>query len=49
VEVRAEGEPEALEQFYSWLQVGPAAARVDQVLKTDEVPRGNYTRFSVAF
>ena len=29
VEVWAEGEPEALEQFYSWLQVGSAEVLVD--------------------
>jgi len=49
VEVWAEGQPEDLEHFYKWLQSGPSAARVDEVLKTDERPRGFYSRFSVAF
>jgi len=49
VEVWAEGDEPALEQFYEWLQVGPSSARVDEVLKTDERPRGFYQRFSVAF
>lgn len=49
VELWAEGEPEDLESFYAWLQVGPSSARVDEVLKTEEQPRGFYSRFSVAF
>lgn len=49
VEVWAEGNTQALEHFYAWLQVGPSAARVDEVIKTDEQPRGVYKRFSVAF
>ncbi len=49
VEVWAEGKSEELESFYSWLQIGPSAARVDKVLKTDERPRGFYSRFSVTF
>lgn len=49
LEVWAEGDPQALEQFCDWLKVGPSAARVDEVLKTEEEPRGVYKRFSVAF
>lgn len=49
VEVWAEGGDQALERFYQWLQVGPSAARVDEVLKTDVLPKNVYKRFSVAF
>lgn len=49
VEVWAEGEAEALERFLAWLHMGPSSARVDEVMKTDELPRGIYRRFSVAF
>ncbi len=49
LEVWAEGDVLALEQFYDWLKIGPSAARVDEVLKTEEEPRGLYKRFSVAF
>lgn len=49
VEVWAEGASDELESFYTWLQVGPSASRVDEVLRTDEQPKGFYSRFSVAF
>ena len=49
VEVWAEGDEMALEQFYDWLQLGPSYARIDEVLRTEEEPKGYYSRFSVAF
>ncbi len=49
VEVWAEGDAEPLDRFFAWLHYGPSAARVDQVIKTDETPRGVYRRFSVTF
>ena len=46
VEVWAEGPPEKLAQFLSWLRRGPQYARVDSVEKEDEEPRG-YRGFDV--
>jgi acylphosphatase len=46
VYIEAEGEPENLNQFVSWCHEGPAAARVDNVVK-QEIPIQNFKRFSV--
>jgi len=49
VEVWAEGEPAALDQFAEWLSIGPAAARIDKVLLTEEQASGDLQSISVAF
>lgn len=49
VEVWAEGEETALEEFLAWLKVGPSAAWVREVKVSREVPKGKYTSFSIAF
>jgi len=49
VEVWAEGEDAALEEFLAWLKVGPSAAWVRGVKVSWEVPKGTYSSFSVAF
>ena len=46
VEVWAEGPPERLELFLSWLWRGPEYSRVDSVQKEDKVSRG-YPDFNV--
>ena len=46
VEVWAEGSPEKLTQFFSWLHRGPQFARVDSVEKEDKEPKG-YRGFDV--
>jgi len=46
VEVWAEGTPEKLGQFLSWLRHGPQYARVDLVEKEDKTPHG-YRGFDV--
>ena len=46
VEVWAEGLPEKLAQFLSWLHSGPQYARVDSVEKEDKEPKG-YRSFDV--
>ena len=46
VEVWAEGSPEKLAQFLSWLHRGPQYARVDSVEKEDKTPHG-YRGFDV--
>jgi acylphosphatase len=38
VELKAEGDPAALDAFVSWLHHGPPAARVDHVDTTRESP-----------
>ena len=47
VEAWAEGSPEKLAQFLSWLHRGPHYARVDSVAKEDKEPKG-YRGFDVA-
>jgi acylphosphatase len=46
VEIWAEGSPERLAQFFSWLNRGPQFARVDSVGKEDKEPKG-YKGFDV--
>lgn len=48
VEVWAEGPPEKLEIFLSWLKRGPEYSRVDTVDKTDAAPKG-YRGFGVEY
>nr|WP_312508708.1 acylphosphatase [Pseudomonas luteola] len=45
VEIKCEGEPEAVEQFLAWLRHGPAQANVNQVLVQDHalLGLGNFT------
>jgi acylphosphatase len=47
VEVRAEGEAEAVERFERAIRHGPPAARVDGVEVEDEVPNGRESGFAV--
>lgn len=49
VEVWAEGDPAALEEFFAWLRRGPETAWVSSVKRTDEKPRGLYSTFSIIF
>ncbi len=49
VEVWAEGDTRALEEFKAWLRQGPSSARVREVRATDEQPRGWYSSFEIAF
>ena len=48
VEIWAEGSPERLAQFFSWLNRGPQFARVDSVGKEDKEPKG-YKGFDVEY
>ena len=45
VEAVAEGPEAAVEEFVSWMRVGPTAARVDEISVTREEPTGEYGRF----
>jgi acylphosphatase len=47
VEIRAEGEREALDRFERQIHVGPRAARVDEVDTTDAGATGHDTGFTV--
>ena len=49
VEVWAEGEEAALEEFLAWLKTGPSAAWVRDVKVSREVPNGTYSSFGIAF
>lgn len=49
VEVVAEGEREALEQFLSELKKGPRLARVEEVDITWEDYQGEFVDFSIRF
>ncbi|MDP2791584.1 MAG: acylphosphatase [Rectinemataceae bacterium] len=49
VEVWAEGDEAALEEFLAWLKVGPSAAWVRDVTLSWEAPKGTYTSFGIAF
>ncbi len=49
VEVWAEGEARALEEFEAWLWQGPSSARVREVRLTPQRPRGLYGSFEIAF
>ena len=40
VEVEAEGDPDVVGQLLTWLEDGPAHARVRQVLVSDREPQG---------
>jgi len=46
VEVHAEGDEEQVQALYEWLQKGPDAARVDEVV-TEDVQEENYREFSL--
>ena len=46
VEVWAEGPPEKLALFLTWLHHGPQYSRVDSVVKQDKEPKG-YLNFNV--
>ena len=46
VEVWAEGSPEKMDIFLSWLRRGPQLARVDSLKKEDTQP-GGYSDFSI--
>ena len=46
VEIWAEGQPEKLTQFFTWLHRGPQYAQVDSVEKEDKEPKG-YHNFNV--
>ena len=43
VEVEAEGEADVVGHFLQWLELGPAAAQVSQVLVSDRDPHGDTT------
>jgi len=47
VEIRAEGEAEALERFERAVRRGPSGARVDELETTDVGAGGNDTGFSI--
>lgn len=49
VEVWAEGDAEALEEFEAWLWQGPSSARVREVKLSPQQPRGWYASFEIAF
>lgn len=49
VEVWAEGDDAALEEFYNWLWTGPSGAWVREVVRTWETPRGVYRSFGISF
>lgn len=49
VEVWAEGEAKALEEFEAWLWQGPSSARVREVKVSIQQPRGWYGSFEIAF
>ena len=49
VEVWAEGEAAALEEFEAWLRQGPSSARVSEARITRQRPRGLYGSFEIAF
>ena len=46
VEVWAEGLPENLAAFFTWLHRGPQYSRVDSLIREDKEPRG-YQDFNV--
>lgn len=49
VEVVAEGPRRAVEEFYSWLQTGPAMADVHHVEAAWEAPTGSWSSFEVRY
>lgn len=49
VEVWAEGEDQALEEFGAWLWKGPSSARVREVKLVPQQARGFYGSFEIAF
>ncbi|MDR0663094.1 MAG: acylphosphatase [Spirochaetaceae bacterium] len=49
VAVHAEGEPENLEKFLSWLRKGPPHGKVDAVNVNRLPPDGTYKRFAVDY
>jgi len=48
VEILAEGAPERLSAFLSWLRSGPSFAYVSKVDNKPVRPRGTYKNFSIA-
>lgn len=49
VEVRAEGDKGRLEQLIDYLKVGPAAARVEQVVTNYSQYTGAYSSFTIRY
>ena len=49
VEVKVEGEKGKLEELFSYLEVGPPAARVEKVVANWEEYAGDYTDFKVRY
>ena len=49
VEVRAEGERKKLEELINYLEVGPPAARVEEVVTKWSKYTGNYSGFKVRY
>jgi acylphosphatase len=49
VDVHAEGKPENLKKFLSWLRKGPPYGRVDDVSVNWLPPDGTYKRFIVDY
>jgi acylphosphatase len=49
VEVWAEGGEEQLNGFAQWLAAGPAGARVEEVERRDQLPRGIFRDFGVEY
>ena len=49
VEVWAEGEAAAIEEFLAWLRVGPSAAWVRDVKVSWETPKRANSSFEIAF
>jgi len=47
VETVAEGDLEAIEDFYSWCQIGPPNAHVTNVEKLDSAATGEFNEFAV--
>jgi acylphosphatase len=48
VEVRAQGEDEALEKFIAWCRRGPSQAKVTQVEINRDLPEEKFDRFKIA-
>ena len=48
VEVWAEGLPDNIAKFSTWLHIGPSHARVEKVIKEEVPPRG-YTDLKVVY
>lgn len=50
VEILAEGEAAALEEFLAWCRKGPSLAQVQDIKVTEkEVPSGEYGHFAIRY